>query len=595
MSVQEASTHKSSSFVAGGTLAAGEESYIERAADRELFECLRAGEFGYVLNSRQMGKSSLCVRTMANLAATGARAALVDLSRIGSQTVTAEQWYAGILGEIGRGLGLRGDLLRCWQENLDVAPVARVLAVLRTLVLDRISSPIVIFFDEIDATRSLPFPADEFFAGIRELFNRRAVDPECRHLTFCLLGVAVVSDLVSDPAIAPFNIGRRIQLLDFTREEIAPLAPRIGANGDAILDRIYRWTHGHPFLTQSLCLLAATEGSITGPRELDDLVAHEFLDESALRTNLNLSDVANRVLFERSDSEPDRHRQEVLSLYQRALRRGSIPDDESNPYCAQLKTSGLMRAESGRLAVRNDIYRRVFSHRWIAEHMPRPELRRQRRAYWLGVTRTATVAIVFIAAISYLALGNHRLALLNQAHEREALRQAESTRYTAYVDEMELMQLADQSKNMFALRSQLESTRNSPYRNLEGRYWYGQLHDADRETDWPPGDAHASFSGDGRTLMVRDSEHKETHYYAYPSLKLLRTATWPGEAFLHVGSFRISPDRRQIEFIEAASGNAVGRRRTDNETYLGGRTSDDETACIIYIQNAAGQRLLHVC
>ena len=32
---------------------------------------------------------------------------------------------------------------------------------------------VVIFVDEIDAVRSLPFSTDEFFAGIREFYNRR--------------------------------------------------------------------------------------------------------------------------------------------------------------------------------------------------------------------------------------------------------------------------------------------------------------------------------------------------------------------------------------------------------------------------------------
>ena len=57
---------------------------------------------------------------------------------------------------------------------------------------------VVIFVDEIDAVRSLRFSADEFFAGIRECYNRRSEDPEFQRLTFCLLGVATPSDLIQD-------------------------------------------------------------------------------------------------------------------------------------------------------------------------------------------------------------------------------------------------------------------------------------------------------------------------------------------------------------------------------------------------------------
>src|SRR5439155_5069220 len=47
-------------------------------------------------------------------------------------------------------------------------------------------------------------------------------------LTFCLLGVASPSDLIQDTRTTPFNIGRRIELTDFTAEEAAPLAAGVG-------------------------------------------------------------------------------------------------------------------------------------------------------------------------------------------------------------------------------------------------------------------------------------------------------------------------------------------------------------------------------
>ena len=62
-------------FVAGGTVPPGSPSYVERAADRELFDALLAGEYCYVLNSRQMGKSSLAVRTITKLTDVGVRTA----------------------------------------------------------------------------------------------------------------------------------------------------------------------------------------------------------------------------------------------------------------------------------------------------------------------------------------------------------------------------------------------------------------------------------------------------------------------------------------------------------------------------------------
>src|SRR5437763_10106524 len=102
------------------------------------------------------------------------------------------------------------------------------MAALRQLILPRVPGRLVIFIDEIDTVRSLPFSTDEFFAAIRECHNRRTQDPEFERLTFCLLGVATPSDLIQDTRTTPFNIGTRIELTDFTAAEAAPLAEGLG-------------------------------------------------------------------------------------------------------------------------------------------------------------------------------------------------------------------------------------------------------------------------------------------------------------------------------------------------------------------------------
>lgn len=63
-------------FVAGGTLRAQSPSYVTRPADSDLLNHLLAGEFCYVLTARQMGKSSLMVRTAQRLQEQGCRAPL---------------------------------------------------------------------------------------------------------------------------------------------------------------------------------------------------------------------------------------------------------------------------------------------------------------------------------------------------------------------------------------------------------------------------------------------------------------------------------------------------------------------------------------
>ena len=54
-------------YKVGGKLKYNHPTYVERKGDRELLELLQAGEYCLILNSRQMGKSSLQVRTMKKL------------------------------------------------------------------------------------------------------------------------------------------------------------------------------------------------------------------------------------------------------------------------------------------------------------------------------------------------------------------------------------------------------------------------------------------------------------------------------------------------------------------------------------------------
>ena len=96
-------------YVTGGTIPRGASCYVERRADEELFHALRAGEFCYVLTPRQMGKSSLMVRTAARLRREGSAVVGLDLTAAG-QNVSPEQWYAGLLCSLGRQLDREEEL-----------------------------------------------------------------------------------------------------------------------------------------------------------------------------------------------------------------------------------------------------------------------------------------------------------------------------------------------------------------------------------------------------------------------------------------------------------------------------------------------------
>jgi hypothetical protein len=363
-------------YFTGGTLQPDAPSYVERKADKDLLRWLQEGEFCYVLTSRQMGKSSLMVRTTARLRFEGIQVVALDLTAIGLN-VTPEQWYDGLLLGVGRQVGLEDELEDFWRTHQRLGPAQRLFDSIREVVLPRRAGQFVLFIDEIDTVRSLPFSTDEFFGAIRECYNRRSEDAEFSRLTFCLLGVATSSELIRNTRTTPFNIGRRIELTDFTSAEASPLAARLIDDpvlAQNLLARVLHWTHGHPYLTQRLCrtlveVRSEQSGGFKPDRTSVDALAEKlFLSPRAREQDDNLLFVRERIL--RTEADLAR----LLGLYDRVLKGERIRDDETDDLINQLRLAGIVDVTEGCLRVRNRIYAAVFDQTWVAGQMPDAEL-----------------------------------------------------------------------------------------------------------------------------------------------------------------------------------------------------------------------------
>ncbi len=230
-----------------------EHLYVERNADIQLRSIITEMQRpGYVLVARQMGKTNLLFNAKRTLENESRLFVYVDLSNLYDND---RDCYRNIINNIIEPNiklleSIENEIEKIREKNL---PAHNEYSRCLRTVLNFFKGDLVIVLDEIDALKSVDY-SDNIFAQIRSNYFSRTNFPVFERLTYVLSGVIEPTELIKDRNKSPFNIGDKIYLDDFTREEHDFFIIKSKLNLKTELsDEIYNWTNGNPRLTFDIC------------------------------------------------------------------------------------------------------------------------------------------------------------------------------------------------------------------------------------------------------------------------------------------------------------------------------------------------------
>ena len=333
--------------VPGGALDIDDPWYLPRPTDATALSAVKLqGQTLTIKGPRQMGKSSLLMRTVKAALDAGKKVALLDFQLVDEPSkADATLFFRRFASSIAEQLDLPDKVQGSWDAG-NSNPLSCTRYVEKE-ILQPLGGPCVVAIDETDSIFRTDF-SNDFFAMLRSWHGLRAnpLRKGWKKLDIVLSTSTEPQFFIERPHESPFNVGVILPLEDFQPDEVLrlnALHPR--PLEDRIINRLYTLIGGHPYLTRkALYVLASSSPSCT----------IEQLFDTASEDTGPFGDHLRYYLF-RLQRKPEL----ITALRQVIDKRGA--GDELLIH--RLEAAGLVRRERHHVVVRCDLYARYFRER----------------------------------------------------------------------------------------------------------------------------------------------------------------------------------------------------------------------------------------
>lgn len=258
--------------------------YVPRAADRQLAQIIDdMGRPGYVLVARQMGKTNLLLHMKRRREEAGDVVVYVDLSQRFENARACFRQIIDIALETKPEIFSEvSDAIMRDRTEKQIETALEFGQHLRLLTRAIPENKLIVILDEVDLLINCGY-GDVILSQVRSIYFARTNFAEYERITYVLSGVAEPTDLIKDKNVSPFNIGEKIYLADFSRDETAHFFERANLNvKKSAIDAVFEWTAGNPRMTWDICAAIEQQldaGDPISPRSVEAAVRQLYLTD----------------------------------------------------------------------------------------------------------------------------------------------------------------------------------------------------------------------------------------------------------------------------------------------------------------------------